>query len=306
MNEITQVYEDYNARHNAAYSTFKQTYELENPRPTADQISRDIVSLVIVIALLIVSVAAIIVSGSRTIDEFGGEGIGTVAFVMIEGGIMAYSFFIARRNANKQRLQKTVKWAASGLVLTFIIGVGANIDASLKHKGIVLPTEVSIVINLLVAISAPALAFISSDVLAIELMATEIRRREALEINERRLAKWKKGLDTAWAERQKQWLVKIKIEKPDSVPKQLSAVSIPDGQRTDSGHGYGVGYTKRTDARTKILAYLDANPEASTLTARELAAAIGVGKSTVADTLKELKADKNTPIDEAIQEALNS
>ena len=294
---VTQVYDDYAIRHNAAYTVFRQTYELENPRPNLERVSRDVVSLIIVLALTIVSIASIIVSGSRTIEEFGGGPIGAVAFVMIEGGIMAYGFFIARRNANKERLKNTVKWAMAGLVLTVIVGLGANADAVLKKHGINIPNEVNVFINLLVALSAPTLAFISSDVLAIELMATEIRRRDASLDYDKRLKRWLKDMNGTWRGEQRNWGAKIKVEKPDTgrtdMPPRLSALSAADGQRTDSGHATGQNYSKRTDARTLVEEYLIANPEAITMKVRELADIIGVGKTTVSDVIKGMKGGQN-------------
>lgn len=295
--EITQVYDDYATRHEAAYTVFRQTYELENARPNVETISRDVVSLIIVLALSVVSIASIIVSGSRTIKEFGGDGIGTVAFVMIEGGIMAYGFFIARRHASKQRLQNTVRWAMAGLILTVIVGLGANADAVLRGHGFVIPQSIQVAINLLVALSAPALAFISSDVLAIELMATEIRRREAVVEFDKRTRKWQKDLNAAWAKQQKNWGARIEISKPadggrtDKRP-QLSAVSAADGQADGQQHGTGQGYSKRTDARTIVADYIVANPEAINMKVRDLAELIGVGKTTVSEVLQEFKAQK--------------
>jgi len=292
--QVTQVYDDYAIRHQAAYSVFVKTYEMENPRPDLATISRDVVSLIIVIALTIVSLASIVVSGSRTVEEFGGGFIGTVAFVMIEGGIMSYGFFIARRNANKERLKNTVKWAMAGLVFTVIVGLGANADAVLKLHGIHIPNEVNVFINLLVALSAPTLAFISSDVLAIELMATEIRRREAMLDHDKKSRKWAKDMNAHWRGVQKNWGAKIEVSKADTrrtdKAPQLSALSGADGQRTDSGHGYGQGYNKRTDARTLVYEHLEAFPEDIRLTVRELAAKTGAGKTTVSDVIKEIKA----------------
>lgn len=294
---ITQVYDEYAARHGAAYTTFRQTYELENPRPAEETISRDIVSLIIVLALSIVSIASIVVSGSRTITEFGGEGIGAVAFVMIEGGIMAYSFFIARRNANKERLKNTVRWAMAGLILTVVVGLGANADAVLRGHSVTIPEGVKIAINLIVALSAPALAFISSDVLAIELMATEIRRRDAAVEYDKHTREWQGDLNAAWGKQQRNWGAKIEISKPrsgqdgrtDSAP-LLSALSAADGQADGQRHATGQDYSKRTDARTLVEAYIIANPDAIGMKVRDLATLIGVGKTTVSDVIKEIKA----------------
>lgn len=294
-NEITQVYDELVVRTQAAYAGFSTIYESKNPRPTKAIIRRDFVSMMIVVALSIVMLASIIVSGSRTISEFGGGFIGTVAFIMIECGIAVYALFRARRNANPKRLQNTVKWATVGLILTFLIAVAANIDATLKTHGIHIDETVLAVINLAVAISAPALAFISSDVLAIELMATDIQRREALRVYDEKCAEWLDGLNRSYNAQPKTSIFRVDVQRTDAMDtsnRQLSALSAADGRRTDTdgqAHGYGQGYTKRTDARTQVTEYLAANPEAMTMNLRELAKVIGVGKTTVGEVLKEMK-----------------
>lgn len=279
--EITQVYDDYVIKHNAAYAGFSSIYESKNPRPTKATIRRDLVSLMIVIALSIVMLASIIVSGSRTIAEFGGAGIGTVAFVMIECGIAVYALFRARRNANPKRLQNTVKWATVGLILTFMIGVAANIDATLKAHHITINENIISLINLAVAVSAPALAFISSDVLAIELMATDIQRREANRQYDEACHEWAEGLNRSWSSQQKQWGVKIEIQ-PASNGIPMESNGMLPAKST-------LGHTKKPDAAKRVMDYLVENPDAINGNPLEIASLLEVGKSTVYNVFKEVK-----------------
>lgn len=273
-NQVTKVYDEHAIKHQAAYTVFAKTYELENQRPDLASISRDTVSLLIVVWLTVVSIAAILVSGSRTVEEFGGGLLGFIAFVMVEGGIMAYSFFIARRNANKKRLQQTVKWAMAGLVFTVIVGLGANADSVLRKHGIDLPKEINLVINLLVALSAPALAFISADVLAIELMATEIRRREAQIEHERKMRKWHSDLNKAWRSQQANWGAKIKIEKPKV--QELAAVNPVKSSILQEN-------TRFTPSRKlqQALDYFELHPEDLSTESRKLQEIIGVSHTTI-------------------------
>lgn len=271
-NQALQQYDDYAIRHNAAMAAFKTMHEARHPLPVKEEISRDIVSLIIIIALAIVMVAAVIVSSSRTVDEFGGGLIGAIAFVMVEGGIMAYAFFRARRNASKTRLQNTIRWATAGLILTFIVGLGANTDASLRHQGVVLPTWINTAIHLLVAVSAPTLAFISSDVLAIELMATDIKRREAIENHKAALEEWWEGFNRSWNSQQKNWGVRVDIEQP----KRIEAVNHVNSSNLQAN-------TRFTPSRKlqQALDWLELNPDQLNEESRKLAVKIGVSHTTV-------------------------
>lgn len=292
MNEM-QRYEELAARHNAAYAAFKSIYESKHPPPEPSATARDGVSLIIVLALTVVMVSSVIVSSSRTVEEFGGGWIGLMAFVMLEGGLVAYAFFRARRNARASKIEDARKLATFGLLLAFVSAVGANIDHVLKLHGITTPDAVNTLINLLVAVSAPTLAFISSDVLALELMAGEFRRRQARETFEASVRDWLDGLNRAWAGQQSRWGVRVDVRADtlDGQTPQLSAVRPADTPADGRGHGYGQGYNKRTDARTLVWTHFEQHPEDARLTVRELAEKIGVGKSTVSEVLREMRSD---------------
>lgn len=285
--QITQVYDEHVIKVQAAYAGYTTIYESKNPRPTLATIRRDFVSLIIISALSVVMVASIIVSGSRTIPEFGGAGIGTVAFVMIDCAVMVYAFFRARRNANPKRLQNTVKWATVGLILTFLIGVAANIDATLKVHHITINENIISVINLAVAVSAPALAFISSDVLAIELMATDIQRREALRKYDEECREWLDGLNRSWNGQQKNWGVKIEVEQPKQFP--LTSNGNPMEISGTLPSKSTLGFKRKPDATKKVREYFADNPDAIDGNPLEIAAILEVGKSTVYNVIKELK-----------------
>lgn len=272
-NSITQVYDDHVLREQVAYAGFSTLYEAKNPRPTLATIKRDLVSLIIVIALVIVSSACIIVSSSRTIPEFGGDFIGTIAFVMIDLGTVVYAFFRARRGANPKRLQNTVKWATAGLILTFLIGVAANVDATLKVHHIEIDSTILAIINLGVAISAPTLGFISSDVLAIELMATDIKRREAETAHLAACEVWKNDLNQAWSNQRRNWgVTKIEVEQP----RQIGVVNPVKSSILQEN-------TRFTPSRKlqQALDYFDLHPEDISIESRKLQETIGVSHTTI-------------------------
>lgn len=65
-----------------------------------------------------------------------------------------------------------------------------------------------------------------------------------------------------------------------------------DGQPDARGqHGHGVGYTRKPTATEIVRGHLEQYPEDVNMTARDLANKLGVGKTTTADVLKELRND---------------
>lgn len=71
-------------------------------------------------------------------------------------------------------------------------------------------------------------------------------------------------------------------KRTDSVRTEQQADNLLDRDRRD-GHNTGQGYTKRMDARELVWTYLEDNPDAAEWTVRDLASAVGVGKTTAAD-----------------------
>jgi len=317
--ELTQ-YDEMATRHNAAYAAFRTIYEAKSPAPTMPTVERD--SIFVPIALVVMIVASVIVSGSRTIIEFGGGLVGVSAFVMLEGAIVAYAFFHTRTDFQESRINDVRKLAKIGLVLAFAVAVAANIHAVLKERGVDVDGRVNTVILIAVAISAPALAFISGDIMALETLRNSHKTRRVKEAHQKALTEWMDGLNTAWTREKSRWGVKIEVSRADSPTMdspQLSSAVRPadmdtdtDGRNYSTGQGYnkrtdartadmdtdgrnystGQGYNKRTDARTAIWAHLEQNPPDAELKVRELAEKIGVGKSTVAEVLKEYRMQK--------------
>lgn len=289
-NQVIQLYDEFATRHNAAFAAFQAIYEAKNPKPVLTEVKNDVVGVILGIVLSIVMAASVIVSSSRTIDEFGGGAIGAIAFVMIEGGIMAYAFWRARRTINIKKVENALKLATVGLVLTFVVGLSANIDATLRHKDIHLPDWVNTGINLLVAISAPALAFISSEVLAIELMANDVRRRQNLKEHQELMRVWVDNMNTNWVREKANWGVKIKVDNMTVSNNHSNGIPLESTGMLPSKST--LGHTKKPDAAKRVKDYLDANPEAVNGNPLEIAAFLEVGKSTVYNVLKTYKGDK--------------
>lgn len=291
-NETTALYAGYDQfaqQYEAAYRAFAATYELRTPKPIMPR--HRLTNAGVLVALGVMLIAQVIVSGSRTIREFGD--VGYPAFVMLELGMVVFAFIRTSRSyANSNARRASVAWwINAGLVLSFAVLLSGNIDAALSSKGIELPGAVNVIIQLAIAISAPVLAFITGDVFGMyAAMATHERRAET-ERYQAEARVWSEGMARSWQSQKAQWGVKIEVVREPvrvghALPDNVSAVR-PVDEIMDSGRTSGQGYTKRMDARTQVWTWLDANPSDAVLNVRELADKIGVGKSTVASTLRE-------------------
>ena len=285
------IYDEMAARANAAYLAFSKQYELEHPAPARTALTRDVVSVAIIVSLLVVMVAGVIVSSSRTIEEFGGSFVGAFAFVMLEGGLVAYAFFRARRAAvESNRVGNARRLATIGLTLAFVSALAANIHAVLKAQHIETPPIVNTVINLFVAVSAPTLAFISADVLAIELMSSDARRRAAEAQYAEALGVWRAQLHEEWQRRQRALGVSWKVERVsgNSIPELSNGIPLEKTEEIVPSAST-LGHSKQPQASKIVRDYFQEHPEAVDGNPLEIAALLNVGKSTVYNVIKSME-----------------
>ncbi len=218
--------------HNAGHAAFRSMYETRNPPPKQPILQRE--SIFVPVALCIMIIASVLVSGSRTVLEFGGGLVGVSAFVMLEGAIVTYAFFRTRLNFDDSRMESVRRLANRGLGLSFTVAVAANVHSVVRGAGIETPPAVTIIILILVAISAPTLAFISGDIMALELMRNSYKARKLDEAYQAALEVWMNDLNAAWT-RQKNSIigkvepVQIERETPSDLIKfnQISSRNRP-------------------------------------------------------------------------------
>lgn len=264
--------------HNAGYNAFKSMYETRNPPPRQTVIQRE--SVFVPVALCIMIIASVLVSGSRTVLEFGGGIVGVSAFVMLEGAIVTYAFFRTRLNFDDSRMESVRKLANRGLGLSFTVAVAANVHSVIRGAGIQTPPIVTITILILVAISAPTLAFISGDILALELMRNSYRARKL--DTEYTIAQdtWAEGLNQAWL-RQKNGII------GKSEPVLVERVNPVKSSNLQEN-------TRFVPSRKLQLAldYFEAHPEDLSTESRKLQDVIGVSHTTI-NKAQRMKRDGN-------------
>lgn len=283
MNELEQQYQDIATRHNAAFAAFRVVYEAKTPPPAKTKIDRS--EWVINAAMMIMVIASVLVSGSRTVTEFGGGVIGFMAFVMLEVTIVIFAFYITRLRST-QRIEHVVKLARIGVSLAFAVALVANIHATLKSAEVYTAPGIDTLILLLVGVSAPTLAYISGHILAVEWMRQTQRSASATKAYQEAMTAWADGLTRSWSSQQTRWGAKIEVSNSiPSIPLERNGTEnvkqIP--ARSTLGH------SKAPDAAQRVRDYLSENPDDAGMNGLELAKLLGVGKSTVYNVLKEYK-----------------
>jgi len=202
---------------------------------------------------------------------------------MLECSIVIFAFLRTRRNFTKERLKDVIKLARRGLVLAFVVTVAANIDKILTEKSLIESESVQTAIFLLVSVSAPTLAFISGDMLAIESMAYLQKVQGEQRDYDKKLKAWKRDFMKSWNSQKSRFGVTVTVEKPQK-PALSSGVQLSNGQ-------IGQKRTRESKAFNIVFDYLMLNADAYELPVRTLAEQLGVSKSTV-DNAKQIYREK--------------
>lgn len=303
--QITR-YDEYAAHHEAAYAAFYKIFSSKTPPPERQIVKSENRATVGVLAALVI--ASVLVSGSRTIVEFGGGVIGVAGFVMLELGIVSYAYIRTRIDYNEERHGHVKKLINRGLWLAFAVAVVANLHHTLKMQGFDWqPLNFSIAVML--GISAPVLAFISGDIAGMLSAVDAVRQRRAdKEYNDAMVA-WREELNSSWAREKSRWNVKIETVSSPAIEAQSGANSHVHSVNSVNEYGeqsdtqpYSAnsanGYSKRMDARSVIREYFDRNPAMLTARLDELVPAIEaqsgakVGRTSVHNVRKEILSSK--------------
>lgn len=281
-------YDDFAVKHNAAFAAFQTIYEAKTPKPVKHAVDRS--DWFVSVALMVMVIASVIVSGSRTVKEFSGADgvtfIGYAAFVMLEVTIVIFAFYITRMRAGNERMGEVVKLARIGVGLAFAVALVANVHATLKDAGVYTATGIDTIILLMVGISAPTLAYISGHILAVEWLRQSRRVVDVEREYQVAMAEWADGLTRSWASQQGKWGVKINVSNSiPSIPMEWNGTEQPARLPAHST----LGHSKVADAAQQVRDYISDNPDCISMNGVELAKLIGVGKSTVYNVLKEYR-----------------
>lgn len=281
-------FEEAVARHNAAYAAFCEMYHSKTPPPQMPAVERtDWLTLIALVALVS---ASVIVSGSRTVVEFGGGLVGAAAFVMLELAIVAYGYIRTKKHYDEARHANVKRLTSAGMYLAFGVAVAANIHATLKQNGIAVWELVDVIILLLVAIAAPALAFIAGDVLGMEAVSARQRQSKAAARHAEAMQQWREGLNAAWHASPLYRNVRVVAVRDEALPSTTSnGTSIGTGMEAALPALSTLGHRKVRNATTLAEEFFQVHPGHIHTPCEQLVDQIGVGKSTINKVQQRLR-----------------
>lgn len=294
-----QFYSDLVQRHEQAYEAFSAIYAKKNPPPGRTETARE--NRFSIVALAVLLVASIVVSASRTIPEFAallggtwvGYLVGVAGFIMLEVSLIVYAFIRTRNHYDESRHASVKTLINVGLGLSFVIALAVGIHATLKASGFEW-WIFNLALSIALGSSAPILAFISGDIIGMLVVADASRQRRADDLYREQMEQWRAGLNEEWSRRQSQFGAKIDLRDMSvHVSKPSNGLSIGqlDGQTAPQAlpSASTLGHRKVANAAQIVRDYLTENPGAIEMNSRELAALLGVGKSTVNNVQQEFR-----------------
>lgn len=308
----------YVSEYETAYNAHRKTYELRNPPPQRlpyEQIEpkpqRVIVpreNIVSMIALALMVIASVIVSGSHTLEVFGGGFVGSAGFVMIEVGIVTYAYIRTKTDYDEARHASVKKMVSRGMKLAFAVGIASNILDELSKNGVYISPEIKTLILIVLGVSAPVLALISGDTFGMFSVQQAHKQRkadaeydrksaawnEARQQHERdhaaALEAWRDGLNASWNAMKSRMGVNVRVSKE---PSNGLPMEIPmETQRKILPSVSTLGHSKQPQASKLVRDFLIENSEALEWNPLEIAGRLGIGKSTVYNVMNDLRKEQ--------------
>lgn len=282
--------------HDMAWGRFQHIYHTENPLPTREVAHAG--NLLTKLGLLILMLAAVVSGAWHTIPVLLGENPSGWAWVRafailisIDLGIFISAYlFIQNRMLLLKEGEDTVRHVNTllkiALALPLAVALAANLYDTLFHWGYTFQ-PLTLVVSVLVGVSAPIQAWICGDALASLIAEDVIRQRQFDGQYRRDMQTYREAMMAAWEVKKPDFTRKAKMDiaAPALVSGELSDVRS-DIRRTRTANGQ-----RSSDSVQKVIQYQQANPAAANLTTRALAKELGVSPDTVSRARRQMQAD---------------
>lgn len=271
------------------YAEFRKRYEERYPAsvPVMEQLVREYPRWLKWI-VLIMFLSAALLSGVHTVptvrkgiemDDLISapvrDAVSLSAFVAIELGIFVSAYLMATGGGR----DKWLAWFMLALASTVAIVANLySVSRALASGGELGVTIVGVILG----ICLPTIALASGK------MYVNMHRSEMLSVQRVRRV-YREACQVFDGQVSEAYDVYMRKLDRRTQHGQLSERTAADGQADSSGQSSGYGYGRTADARTRVQEHLSDNPQDAALSVRELAARLGVGKSTVADALRDMR-----------------
>lgn len=281
------------------YVEFRTHYELQHPasvpRPDAFRAAR-VYPWWLQLVVIVMFVCAALMSGVHTVPTVREGMPDDSMFSNAVKDLIAYGSFAAFElsvfSASYALLRRASAWVWLTLAVSFLVMVASNLlqvtraFASDGDPGTQL-------VAVIVGVGAPLVALLSGKIL-VDIHRTNAHQdAEAAARYEDARRQFDADVLAAWEKQQKRTARTVSASSARRALGQ-AADSPADTDTDGRAHGTGQGYSKRTDAREAVRRFLDDNPAAANLTVREIAELLKVGKTTVADVMKDWRAQRTS------------
>lgn len=298
MQEMISV-DEFVQLHDERFAAFRSIFAQRNPPPVRREALG--VNWFSLVALAVLVVASVLVSGSRTVVEFGGGVFGLFAFIMLEVAMIFYAYWRALRSDPSQKEDNRLTMV--GMFLAFGVSLAANVHSELRAQGQVMPEWVNTVIFLSMAISAPSLALIAGDKLGRELVGAQAIRA-ALEGQHREaMLAWNADLITEWDKNKRQWGVTVRKINPSEVaeiPAESGGIRAENEAKITSETAQAESARLKVENPREVAeSHFRSNPDDLKLRGAALIALgdrIGVGKTVLFDVRGKLLESVSTEL----------
>lgn len=294
--DIQQIYDETTARIEAAYQGFRAMYSTMNPMPALPQ-SRKFRPSVKQIGMGTGLAGSVIVSASHVVPVFLGIEsisqlnllsieffIGLATFAMIEMGVISFAYSATEDEGNADAAHRVRQYTRNGMWFIVLIAVLANVYYVLNFNHAI-PSDgfvsdiwqwVRITIFLLIGASAPVIAFITGDILAIDVLKHRAMQRKEMQAYQEEMRQWNEGLNNSWNAQKSRWGASVKIEVSKPEVKQLETVANSSKQLDYSqslSQKAAIQYIKDNQSEYETIAktVINSNPKA---TQKDIAEAI--------------------------------
>lgn len=196
---------------------------------------------------------------------------------MVDIAVIAFAFYLTRMNMNNDRVEYTRKLAWAGVVDAFIVAIAANLADVLRKHGVYVSPEFATILNGLVAVSAPTLAYISGHILAVEYLRFTRRGQDIEKRFNEQIGEYQEAKLRSWQSQQGKWGVGRASEAVQPVnPVNFNKINKRE---------------RSSRQLERAMEWLIANPGNLNRASRELVEVVGVSHVTIYKAQQILKAE---------------